>query len=243
VDVNLAAQAEQLVADLSSNITGTPKPLLNNVKRGLARSGGNFAPSVNTPWPQDYILGSGKQLKLYFQDLSIFEWVNGYIGIVQNQTNPSISRHMMNHLKNLMEDAVFYRWEVKEAHSVILTSLETGAITWDQKFEMAEKRRSAINQSSKGHDSSVSYSSNGNKGSGQNRFLNRQQASGSYSPRNQNSISKKVIKPCLYHNNNVCAKKGDHEEGNLVYRHVCNNCWSTDHIVKGCPFLQSTMSG
>jgi hypothetical protein len=56
VDVNLAAQAEQLVADLSSNISGTPKPLLNNVKRGLARSGGDLAPSVITPWPQDYVL-------------------------------------------------------------------------------------------------------------------------------------------------------------------------------------------
>jgi hypothetical protein len=151
---------------------------------------------------------------------------------------------MMNHLKNLMEDAVFYGWEViKEAHSVILTSLETGAISWDKEFEMAEKRRSAINRASTGHDSSNSYSGNGNKGSGQNRFSNRQQSSGSYSARNQNSISKKVIKPCLYHNNKVCAKKGDHEEGNLVYRHVCNYCWSTDHIVKGCPFLQTSMSG
>jgi hypothetical protein len=150
----------------------------------------------------------------------------------------------MNHLKNLMEDAVFYGWEVvKEAHSVILTSLETGAITWDQEFEMADKRMSAINRASKGHDSSVTYSGNGNRGSSQNWFMNRQQATGSYGARNQNSISKKVIKPCLYHNNNVCAKKGDHEEGNLVYRQVCNNCWSTEHIVKGCPFLQSSISG
>jgi hypothetical protein len=58
VDANLAVQAEQLVADLSSNISGTPKPLLNNVKLGLARSGGDLAPSVNTTWPQDYVLGS-----------------------------------------------------------------------------------------------------------------------------------------------------------------------------------------
>jgi hypothetical protein len=51
---------------------------------------------------------------------------------------------MMNHLKNLMEDAAFYGWEVvKQAYSVILTSLETGSLTWDQEFEMAEKRRSA----------------------------------------------------------------------------------------------------
>jgi hypothetical protein len=97
---------------------------------------------------------------------------------------------------------------------------------------MAEKHRSAINRASKGQDSSFSYGGNGNKGSCQNWFSNRQQFSGSYSARNQNSVSKKVIKPCLYYNNKVCAKKGDHVEGNLVYKHLCNNCWSTDHTVK-----------
>jgi hypothetical protein len=146
---------------------------------------------------------------------------------------------MINHIKNLMEDADFYGWEVvKEAHLVILTSLETGAITWDQEFEMVEKRRSVINRASTGQDSSVNYSGSAHKGSGQKQFSNRQQFSGSHSARNQGSVSKKVIKPCLDYNNNVCAKKGDHEEGNLVYRHMCNNCWSTDHIVKGCPFCR-----
>jgi hypothetical protein len=91
-DKNLAAQAEQLVADLSNNITGTPMPLLNNVKRGLVRSRGDLAPSVKTPWPQDFVLGSGKQLKLYYQHLSIYEWDNRYICIVQHKPNPLTAR-------------------------------------------------------------------------------------------------------------------------------------------------------
>jgi hypothetical protein len=204
----------------------------------LVRSGGDLAPSVKTLWPQDYVLWSGKQLKLYYHDLSIFEWVNSYICIVQNQTDPQTARYMMNHLKNLMEDAVFYGWEVvKQAHSVILTSLETGSLRWDQEFEMAERRRSAIIRASKGLDSNVySASSNSNKGNGQNRFQNRQQFAGSGNSRNQSNMGKKVIKPCLYFNNNVCAKKGDHEENNVVYRHICNHCWANDHIIKECPF-------
>jgi hypothetical protein len=57
-DPVLAAQADQLVADLGTHTSGNG-PSLNNVKRGLVRSGGDLAPLVKTPWPQDHIVGSG----------------------------------------------------------------------------------------------------------------------------------------------------------------------------------------
>jgi hypothetical protein len=147
-DPQLAAQADQLVSDLSANIAGNA-PLPSTVKRGLVHSGGDLAPQVKTPWPQDYVLGSGKKLKLFYEDLSIFEWISGYISIVQNTPDITTAHLMMSHLRNLMEDAVFHGWEpVKQAHSVILSSLESGAFTWADELRMAEKRRSAIARAS-----------------------------------------------------------------------------------------------
>jgi hypothetical protein len=59
-DSHLAAQAEQLVADILTSVAGIPS--FNTQKRGMVRSGGDLSPAVKTPWPQDFVLGSGKKL-------------------------------------------------------------------------------------------------------------------------------------------------------------------------------------
>jgi hypothetical protein len=210
------------------------KPCSSTLKRGLIRSGGDLSPIVGTPWPQDYVLGSGNKLKLYYEDLSIYEWVNGYITIIQNQPDPAIQRFMYDHLRNLMEFAVFFGWEaVKCAHLVILTSLKSGAFTWADELKMAEKRRSALNRASQVRDNpSVS------KNNSQGWFQGKSQ----FNPNmgSKNVVGKKLIKPCAYFNNNVCSKKNDHEEGNILYRHICTGCFAPDHSVKECPFWRNT---
>jgi hypothetical protein len=136
-----------------------------------------------------------------------------------------------------MEDAVFHGWDtIKQAHSVILSYLETGEITWSDEYALADKRRSAITRASRpaqsqafGFQSKQFQQSNGN-------WQNRQQFnSGGFTSK---SVSKKLVKPCLYHNNSVCSKKADHEEGgNMFYRHICTQRMAPDHTVKQCPFL------
>jgi hypothetical protein len=57
-DPQLAVQAEQLAADVSSEVAGN-SPMVYSMKRGIVRCGGDLAPKVKVPWPQDYVLGSG----------------------------------------------------------------------------------------------------------------------------------------------------------------------------------------
>jgi hypothetical protein len=76
--------AEQLVADVGTNIAGNSVSSNSNIKRGLAQAGGEQAPKVKTVWPQNYILGSRTNFKAYYQDLTTFELVIGYTAIVQN---------------------------------------------------------------------------------------------------------------------------------------------------------------
>jgi hypothetical protein len=59
-DPVIAAQADQLVAEVGANVAGNSNSN-SSIKRGLVRSGGDLAPMVKTAWPQDHILGSGKR--------------------------------------------------------------------------------------------------------------------------------------------------------------------------------------
>jgi hypothetical protein len=52
-------------------------------------------------------------------------------------------------------------------------------------------------------------------------------------------MGKKLVKPCLYFNNGSCVKKGDHDEVNVFYKHVCSHCFSEDRNVKECVFLNN----
>jgi hypothetical protein len=106
-------------------------PSFTTQKRGMVRLDGDLLSVVKTPWPQDFVLGSGKKI---LRGLFIYEWIIGYITIVQTQPDPNIQRHMFDHLKNLMEAGVFFGWEpVKQAHKAILTSLESGNSKWRKK--------------------------------------------------------------------------------------------------------------
>jgi hypothetical protein len=90
------------------------------------RAGCDLAPSNKILWPQDFILGTGKTIKLFYNDLSIYEWVNGYIASVQYEPNQTSAQFVMAHLHNLMHEAKYQGWEpVKAAHAVILTSMES----------------------------------------------------------------------------------------------------------------------
>jgi hypothetical protein len=244
-DPLLAAQAEQLADEVTTNVAGN-SPLVYSLKRGIVRCGGDLAPRVKVPWPQDFVLGSGRKLKLYYEDLSIFEWVNGYIATIQNEPNPKIARYMMSHMRNLMEDAVFHGWEpVKQAHSDILSSLESGEFAWCDEIDMAERRRSAINRATKGvKDSGVFPNGNNRQGT-----QSRAQVRNTFNSTNSNgngsnsrfNRGKKLFKACMYFNNGVCNKHSDHDEGNVFYRHICSHCMSPEHVVKECNFLTPTM--
>jgi hypothetical protein len=109
---------------------------------------------------------------------------------------------MMSHLRNLMEDNVIHgREPVKQAHSVILSSLESGAFTWADELKMAEKRRSAITRASQqvnvvqsvGQSSGSGFVQN-NKVTVQGRWQGKQTSnSGSRA-----STGKKIIKSYLH---------------------------------------------
>jgi hypothetical protein len=71
-DAGLVNQAEHLVSNLGNPVAGNFA--LSSNKRGSVRCGGDLRPSVQVPWPQDYVMSSGPKLKVFYEVLSVYEW-------------------------------------------------------------------------------------------------------------------------------------------------------------------------
>jgi hypothetical protein len=80
-DVTISAQASKLVDALDVDVRGMSGARMR--KRGRARLGGDFAPLREVPWPQDFVIGHGAKRKLYYDDLTILQWVQGYAAIMR----------------------------------------------------------------------------------------------------------------------------------------------------------------
>jgi hypothetical protein len=73
-DTQLAGQAEKLVDNIQGGIEGKTLNLSSGYnKRGWVRAGGETAPSLRMPWPQDYIFDFGrlKNLLRRFRHFSV----------------------------------------------------------------------------------------------------------------------------------------------------------------------------
>jgi hypothetical protein len=67
----LSRQANNLLDALDFHLSGNIYDKYS--KQGWARCGGELAPRVPTPWPQDHVIGQGRKSKLYYDDINIYE--------------------------------------------------------------------------------------------------------------------------------------------------------------------------
>jgi hypothetical protein len=166
-NVPLSAQASSLVNSLETGLSGNNCTQHNNIdnygngnsnsnisnnnisntssKRGWARPGGDNAPKVCTPWPQDFVVGHGRLKRLLYDDLDVYQFIQGCIAMVEQQQDVVTMRLMLGQLCSTMRDASFNGFEsARYAFGTVLSMLEDGALTWADQFQMAEERRSAL---------------------------------------------------------------------------------------------------
>jgi hypothetical protein len=231
-DPTLTRQAQDLVDGLDNTVSGTTV-CDKFSKQGWARSGGELAPRVPTPWPQDHVIGQGRRYKLFYDDLNIFEWSQGILSIMEAEEELSVIKYMLAHYRSVYRDAQNHGFEAaKWSSGVVLSLLEKGRLTWDQTYKMAEERRSALMATSTPHSNLRSHSPppRDTRPSRQSGYGNGDRSIG-----NRNSGSKKVIKACAFYNNGSCPHNGHHETGSTRWRHVCKQCWDPSHVAKDCP--------
>jgi hypothetical protein len=191
---------------------------------------------VAVPWLQDFIIGHGKKSHLCYDDLTVFEWTQGCLAIIEREEDMSVARGMLALLRATLRDAAYHRFEAaRYSYGCILSMMEDCILHWSETF--AEERRSALIARVPARDSvpNVNYPS-------RNGFSASKGGENAYKSKNSpNFPGGPVPRPCIYWNNGVCPQRADQNAG-ILWKHVCRRCLDPAHTDKDCP-LQSTGTG
>jgi hypothetical protein len=97
------------------------------LRRGWARPGGDNAPQVAVPWPQDFIIS--KKARLCYDDLTVFEWTQGCLAIIEREEDMIIACGMLALLRSTLRDAAYHGFEAaRYSYGCMLSMMEDGIL-------------------------------------------------------------------------------------------------------------------
>jgi hypothetical protein len=222
---NAVRQATHIVDSMDAGPSGTTS--INSIKtlrRGWSRQGGDFAPRVVVPWPQDFVLGAGRKNRLTYDDLDMLQWAQGCIAIIEKEEDAATMRSMLATLRSTLRDAQFHGFDAaKFSYGTLLSLMEDGTVSWLDAQAITEERRSAlIARGSQSHSRKTATGSN------HSRYMN---GLGGFRPGgvrpkgNSPNIAGPpggvTTRPCVYWNNGMCPQKGDHQGVSFFWKHIC----------------------
>ena len=71
------------------------------------------------------------QTRLTYEQLNVEQFVLGFLRSVQFESSPNIRANMEEYLRELMQNVCDQGWvQGKGAHSVVLSNMEDGIVTW-----------------------------------------------------------------------------------------------------------------
>ena len=154
-------------------------------------------------WPHYHTERGPGRAPVQYDDLTIAEFVAGYMHIVNSpKITPMVRDNMLIHLQNLMVDATRQMWHVvRHFHRTVLVHMEMGLLTWENMDIIKEMRSNVRSEAFTVHAPAT-----GN---------NKKPPSGA-APRAPAAY-------CVPFQTNACKFQGDH--GNL--RHICAFCQIT----------------
>ena len=92
-------------------------------------------------WPQDLAFVGTLRRRPTFDQLSITQWLLGFLRIRQEEQDPLIRENMIECLTELAQDACDYSWAAaKGAHSVLLHRMGDGVVHWSNIKEVQKIR-------------------------------------------------------------------------------------------------------
>lgn len=131
---------------------GAGAPRLQRGKPNLQKSGVSKTAQDNCvyrqDWPQYHVFRGADREAATYDDLSIQEFVLGFLGVVNRAPQtPHLRDAMYRHLQELMLDATRYPWpSVRHYHSIVLHHMEIGEITWENTSAIQELRANYVSQ-------------------------------------------------------------------------------------------------
>ena len=103
-------------------------------------------------WPHYFVWShkNGDRFPATYNDLSVEQFVQGFIACVKQEDDPGVRNHMLTYLGTLMRDAVEVPWHSCRAfNAIVLHEMESGVLHWGDKAGIAELRHNYIDRTPK----------------------------------------------------------------------------------------------
>jgi hypothetical protein len=177
-------------------------------------------------------------------DLTVFEWTQGCLAIIEREEDMGIARGMLALLRATLRNAAYHGFEgARYSYGCILSMMEDGILHWSDTTRIAEERRSAL--IARGTQIVPARDAVTNVYPSRKGFSASKGGDGVFkrnNPNYPNFPGGPGPRPCVYYNNGVCPQRADHQNGGVLWKHVCRRCLDPAHTDKDCP-LQSTGTG
>ena len=90
---------------------------------------------IECTWPQDCAFVGHLRTRLTYEQLNVKQFVLGFLKSIQLESFPSIRANMVEYLTELMQNVCDQGWvHAKGAHSVVMTNMEEGIVSWLEKM-------------------------------------------------------------------------------------------------------------
>jgi hypothetical protein len=175
-------------------------------------------PPQVVPWPQDFIIGHGKKARLCYDDLTVFEWTQGCLAIIEREEDMSIAHGMLALLRATLRDAAYHGFEAaRYSYGCILSMMEDGILHWSDTTRIAEEHRSAL--ITRGTQVVPARDAVPNVYPSRKAFSASKGGESVYKrndPNYPNFLGGPVPRPCIYYNNGVCPQRADHQNAGVL---------------------------
>ena len=163
-------------------------------------------------WPQHFILIGTHKTRPSYNDLTITQWVSGFVRCMQEERSEHNKTCMLDYLGNIMEDASDFSWDsAKACHAVVLTNMEADRLNWADTDKIDRIQRAHAQRHTSGAQTSGT----------------RSIAKKGKTPYTKNGVI------CRYFQEGTCKYPTHHKTAGQFYRHACENCDGT-HTTKNC---------
>ena len=205
---SLQNQVERRLAELKNVNEMATRGRLKSQRGGP----GDIAVKKLIDWPQNFILTGAHKTRPTYDDLTITQWVSGFVRCIQEEKSGDNRDLMLDYLGNLMEDASDFSWDsAKAAHAILLTNMEADRVKWSDTEKIDRLHRAHAQ-----------------------RHISHNQASAtrSFGKKSKNSGNKTGVN-CRFFQEGNCKYPSHHKTAGTFFRHVCENCDGV-HITKNC---------
>ena len=206
---SVQAEVDKRLAELAQLNESATKGRLKSQRGGP----GDITVKRVVDWPQNFILTGSRKVRPSYDDLTMSQWVSGFVRCIQEEKSEAAKSSMLDYLGNLMEDASDFSWEsAKALHAIVLTNMEADRLQWTETNKLDRIHRAHAQRHSVPGLSNTSRSIHNKKVKG---------------------LGSKTGVICRFFQEGTCKFSSHHRTASQLYRHVCEYC-DGPHISRTC---------